>query len=381
MKALVDLDNALAGGDAHAALSAFIAAHTFPIVEDDTATFFYWDGHPADAIVLRHWVFGLESAQPLTPIPGTDAFALTVPLPHAGRVEYKLEVQRDGGRRWIHDPLNPRRAFDPFGSNSVCPMPGYKEPRWARHDPQARLGRLSSFELRSKVWNDTRRIQVYLPYEFRRHRSYPLIICHDGSDYLRFAGMGPILDNLITRHELQPAIIAFIDGGDRNREFGAHPDHPRYVVEEVLPALEARFRIRPGARNRGLMGASFGGVASLWTAWNYPGVFGKLLLQSGSFVFTDVGHHGRSELWDPVVAFINEFRLDPGRVDAQIFQSCGTFESLIAYNRALYPLIRQSGLKVRFREASDGHNWIAWRDQLRDGLTWLYPGHLWMTYD
>ena len=24
---------------------------------------------------------------------------------------------------------------------------------------------------------------------------------------------------------------------------------------------------------------------------------------------------------------------------------------------------------------------IAWRDQLREGLTWLYPGHLWMTYD
>ena len=76
------------------------------------------------------------------------------------------------------------------------------------------------------------------------------------------------------------------------------------------------------------MGASFGGVASLWTAWNHPGVFGKLLLQSGSFVFTDVGHHGRGPLWDPVVGFINDFRLDPARIDAQVFASCGTFESL-----------------------------------------------------
>ena len=152
-------------------------------------------------------------------------------------------------------------------------------------------------------------------------------------------------------------------------------------MEDVLPALEARFRIAEGASNRGLMGASFGGVASLWTAWNYPGVFGKLMLQSGSFVFTDVGGHGRGPLWDPVVAFVNQFRGDPGRVAAQVYMSCGTFESLIAYNRALVPVMQQSGLRVRFRESQDGHNWIAWRDQLRGGLTWLYPGHLWMTYD
>jgi enterochelin esterase family protein len=129
------------------------------------------------------------------------------------------------------------------------------------------------------------------------------------------------------------------------------------------------------------MGASFGGVASLHTAWTYPGVFGQLLLQSGSFVFTDIGGHGRSPLWDPVVAFVNQLRLDPARIDARVFASCGTFESLIAYNRAIVPLLRQAGLSVRFREARDGHNWIAWRDQLRDGLTYVLPGHLWMTYD
>ncbi|MFK7928982.1 MAG: alpha/beta hydrolase [Myxococcota bacterium] len=381
MTVLARLQESLGSGDTHAVLRAFVEANTFPIVEDDTATFFYWDGHAADAILLRHWVFGLESAQALIRIPNTDAFALTVALPPAGRVEYKFEVQRHGGRQWIRDPLNDRRAFDPFGSNSVCPMPGYQQPKWAELDPKARLGRLTHFHLESKVWGGSRKVQVYLPYEYRSHREYPLIIAHDGSDYLRFSGFGQILDNLMTRHELLPAIVVLIDGGNRNVEFGAHPDHPRYIVEELLPAIEERFRILPGAHNRGLMGASFGAVASLWTAWNYPGVFGKLLLQSGSFVFTDVGHHGRSELWDPVVAFINTLRADPARLDAQVFMSCGTFESLIAYNRALAPLLRQAGIRLRFREASDGHNWIAWRDQLREGLTWLYPGHLWMTYD
>ena len=34
------------------------------------------------------------------------------------------------------------------------------------------------------------------------------------------------------------------------------------------------------------MGASFGAVASLAAAWRHQGFFGRLLLQSGSFVFT-----------------------------------------------------------------------------------------------
>jgi enterochelin esterase family protein len=61
--------------------------------------------------------------------------------------------------------------------------------------------------------------------------------------------------------------------------------------------------------------------------------------------------------------------------------SCGTFESLIYYNRSLIPLLRRAGLTVRFQESHDGHNWIAWRDHLRSGLTWTFPGRLWMYYE
>jgi enterochelin esterase family protein len=61
--------------------------------------------------------------------------------------------------------------------------------------------------------------------------------------------------------------------------------------------------------------------------------------------------------------------------------SCGVFESLIHYNRTLAPGLVRAGVPVRFIEAQDGHNWICWRDRLRDALTWLFPGHLWMVYE
>jgi len=40
----------------------------------------------------------------------------------------------------------------------------------------------------------------------------------------------------------------------------------------------------------------------------------------------------------------------------------------------LVPLLQARRLQVRFEEARDGHNWQNWRDRMRAGLTFLFPG-------
>ncbi len=366
---------------ATAELEKFVHENAFPIVDGVTATFFYWDRRQVDGVQLLHWVFGLEARQEFQRIPGTNAFYLPIELPAAARVEYKFAVIRGEQQQLTRDPLNARQAFDPFGSNSVCPMPGYFDPVWCRTDARARQGRLETLEIESKVWGGTRKIDIYLPNEYKRHKRYPLLICHDGNDYRKFAGIRKVLDNLIHGHEVAPLIIAFTSGYSRNEEYAANPKQAKFLVEEVLPAVERAYPILDNPDHRGLMGASFGAVSSLYTAWTYPGVFGRLLLQSGSFKFTDVGKKDDGPLWEPIYSFVNTLRQDPARINARIFMSCGTFESLIYYNRSLLPLLRDNGLAVRCVESQDGHNWINWRDRLRDGLSFLYPGHLWMYYE
>jgi enterochelin esterase family protein len=135
------------------------------------------------------------------------------------------------------------------------------------------------------------------------------------------------------------------------------------------------------AGGRGLMGASFGAVASLHAAWRYPALFGRLLLQSGSFAFSDIGHHRRGAVFDPVVRFVNEFRAAPGQPAERMYLSCGIYESLIYENRSIVPLLNGQGIEVRYEEVRDGHNWQNWRDRLRTGLSWLFPGPLWMVYE
>jgi enterochelin esterase family protein len=98
-------------------------------------------------------------------------------------------------------------------------------------------------------------------------------------------------------------------------------------------------------------------------------------------VFTEIGDHDRGPVFDPVVKFVNEFRKAPGKPADNVFVSCGVYESLIYYNRSLVPLLQETGMQVRFREAHDGHNWENWRDRLREGLSWLFPGPLWLVYE
>ena len=61
-------------------------------------------------------------------------------------------------------------------------------------------------------------------------------------------------------------------------------------------------------------------------------------------------------------------RAAPGRPADRVYQACGIYESLIYYNRSLYPLLQDTGMTVRFTEVRDGHNWENWRDRLREAV-------------
>lgn len=362
-----------------ARVQEFLAGRRVPIVEGSSVTFL-WHG-PASGVSLRHWVFGLESSTALTRIDGTDLWHLTLEIPPGSRVEYKFEVWRNGGSAWVEDPLNPNRARDPFGQNSVLQAEGYEAPAWTRPDPLARPGTLEAVTFDSPTLG-RRPGHVYVPARFRRSRQYPLLVVHDGSDYLNYTGLKTVLDNLIHRLEIPDLVVAFTDSPDRLREYANDPAHARFVTEELAPLLASRFPLVDSPRARCLMGASFGAVAALSTAWRYPGRWGRLLLQSGSFAFTDIGtQNRRGPLFDRVVEFVNEFRAEPGAVSERVFVSCGVYESLIYENRSLVPLLGATGMDVRFVEARDGHNWENWRDRLREGLSWLHPGPLMLVYE
>ena len=356
-----------------AAVHRFLARHQVPIVEGSRCTFLFRG--EAEQVHLVHQIFGLPGRLPLRRLPGTDLWYLVLELPDGSRVEYQLEVSRDGRAERVNDPLNPRLAHSPLGSSSVCYARGYQVPDWAQPDPDSRPGTLTEFTMPSRALRRDATVMLYLPARFRRGGRYPLLVVHDGGDYLRYAAASTVLDNLIHRLDVAEVVAAFTYPGNRLAEYANSAAHARYLTAELVPRLEQEFPLAATPSGRCLMGASFGAVAALSAACRYPASYGSLILQSGSFVFTDIGHdHGGGPAFEPVVRFVNRYRAAPRRVADQVFVSCGVYEPLIVPNRSMVPTFEAAGMSVRYAEARDGHSWDNWRDRLREGLSWIFPG-------
>lgn len=360
-------------------VDAFVRDTEFPLVDGTDVTFVYRGD--VEAVFLRCWIAGLDTAQPFQALQGTDLWATTIELPKGSRIEYKFEVISGGNKELILDPLNGVVAHDPFGANSVCQGYGYERPEWSVPNPDSREGSLHRKHVESAAFGESREIQVYLPATYRSNRRYPLLVVHDGEDYLRYADLKAVLDNLTHRLEIPSVIAALVQSPDRLNEYSGNDSHAQFLVDDLLPFMATEYPLINEAESRCLMGASFGGVASLHAAWRYPESFGSLLLQSGSFAFSDIGRHNRGPVFDPVVRFMNEFREQPNPPAKRAFLSCGMYESLIYENRSLVPHLQNKGVEVRFEEARDAHNWENWRDRLRIGLSWLMPGPAWQVYE
>lgn len=362
------------------AIQRFIEQHQFPIVEGTRCTFVAWVH--ADAVFVRHRVIGLDSDLAMRRIENTDIWYAVVEMPADSRVEYQFELRR--GEQWerFNDPHNPRVARSPVGDSSVCYGRGYRVPDWAVVDPDARPGELLELMVRSQAQRRDNRVTLYLPARFRSAGQYPLLVVHDGGDFLEYASMKVVLDNLIHRMDMAEAVVAFTYPGERLTEYPNTSAHARWITRELVPQLEEQFPLVAHASGRALMGSSFGAIAALSTAVRHPDTYGSLLLQSGSFVFTDIGEsHPEAPSFDPVVKFMNRYRRRPTRVADRMFLSCGVYEPLIVYNRAMVPVFGDTGMSVNYVESRDGHNWESWRDRLRDGLSWLFPGEQMYVYE
>jgi enterochelin esterase-like enzyme len=362
-------------------IDRFLQRHSVPINEGARTTFL-WRGE-ADQVLVRHRVVGLPDPMPLRPIRDTDLWYVTTEMPEGSRVEYQFEIVRgEHHEEFVNDPLNPKLAHGPYGSSSVCAATGYEVPDWCLPDDEARPGEVVELSMASKALRRQVQFYLYRPARFRTVQHYPLLVVHDGMDYLDYASAKTVLDNLIHRNEVAEMVVAFVPPGNRLVEYANHAPHARFVARELVPHLTETLPLVDSPEGRTLVGSSFGGVASLSTAVRYPGLFGSLLLESPSLVFTDIGYdHGGGKVFNPVVKFVNSYRARPRRVVDRIYQTCGMYEPLITPNRSMVDTFRDTGMEVRYVEARDGHNWENWRDRLRDGLTWLHPGEQKFVYE
>src|SRR5436305_9101821 len=143
----------------------------------------------------------------------------------------------------------------------------------------------------SKILRNRRDVLVYLPPGYRRFsgKRYPVLYLHDGQNVFDAAtafagvewGVDETAQRLIRQKLIEPLIIVAIanTGEERIHEYGPTPariDPPkrkrskgllrsygRFLIEELKPFIERKYRTQREAEFTGLGGSSLGGLATI----------------------------------------------------------------------------------------------------------------------
>ena len=270
-------------------------------------------------------------------------------FPHSARVEYKLIV--DG--KWITDPLNPNKVENGVGGeNSFFTMVDYKPTMWANAEGMTKYW-LRTERVDSKIYG-TREIGVYVPEGFEK-QELPVLYLQDGTDYQKRADAVTIQRNLVKAGKIKPFIMVFIDYKDRMKEYFASDDYAKYLATEIVPLIDTKYKTIKSRDGRGVLGASLGGITSVWVGLKYPEVFSRISGQSSSF-------------WVDNERVVRELeKLDSNQTKFKFYFDDGTLEG-VEDSRKVVEILKQKGYEVTYIEGAAGHNWTSWRDRLADAF-------------
>ena len=258
--------------------------------------------------------------------------AVTLEFPRGVYVEY---AYFDANKQPIADPANPVRPKHPwhdFDRAVTLPYNDFKEsPR-----PHTFRGHVYDHRMYSQTFGGQRTYYVYEP----NLPPVATLYVQDGEGYYEKLCFHEVVEALLEREEIQPVRLVMIEPQDREKEYWFNERYESFLLGEILPEVDQRYG---ATEERGLWGASLGGMVSAWLAWRNPQVFTKVGSQSGCFT---ADPQGGDEYHDP--------------------------EWLLAPNRRFAAMLVDKGYPHDYQERPGGHNWATWEQGLEPGLKYLF---------
>ena len=162
--------------------------------------------------------------------------------------------------------------------------------------------------MKSEYW-------IYVPAQYDARTAAALMVFQDGRGYTDRDGRNPalnVIDNLIAEKRIPVMICVFINPGDiegppgtptyafvkaysqkwkrsmkdsmRSTLYDTVSDrYARYLRDEVLADVAAKYNIRKDSYSRAITGLSSGGICAFNTAWQMPEQFSRVISWIGSF--------------------------------------------------------------------------------------------------
>jgi len=247
----------------------------------------------------------------------------------------------------------------------------------------------------SKILGNRRDILVYLPRGYRAlsRRRYPVLYLNDGQNVFDAAtsfsgvewGVDETAERLIKENLIEPLIVvAVANTGEKRvdeyaltrgvidakakrkrRSKGLARKYAGFLMDEVKPYIDRKYRTNPDAEFTGLGGSSLGGLVTLAIGILYPQVFSRLIVMSPSIWWDDFA----------IYRLVDSIQQKP---PLKIWLDTGTAEPGWEQARELLNRLLEKGWKLpkdlQYMEAQGSdHSEAAWAARVEPALRFLFP--------
>lgn len=360
------------------ALSGQPAAVASPEINADHTVTFRLRAPGARTVALR--CEGVPDATLIKNDDGVWSFTTAPLAPDIYYYSYIVDSVR------MTDPANPHLKYNLLSNSSelIVPSPAGAPPQiWQRTG--APRGILHRHSYKSKTSGDDRDFIVYTPPGYdpadAGARHPVLYLLHGYSDdataWSTAGRADTILDNLIAAGKARPMIVVMPLGyGTLDvvragwQGMRAKPglweknlrDFDPILTGEIVPQVEAAYRVSTKREDRAIAGLSMGGAESLAIGLNHTDLFAWIGAFSSGGLPTDFD------------AAYPKYNGDTAKQIRLLWLACGKEDQLITVNNNIVAWLKQKapGVSLQYTVSEHGHTFRNWRRYLADFAPLLF---------
>ncbi len=255
---------------------------------------------------------------------------------------------------------------------------------------------MDNLSIPSKILKMDRKYAVYLPPDYETSdRSYPVLYLLHGSgdDQTGWVQFGEVLyfaDKAIKEGNATPMIIIMPDANTGTRGYSNNATgtwrYEDFFFDELMPALEKKYRIKSDKRYRAISGLSMGGGGTFTYALHHPELFSAACPLSASTGPATIEDAAKSlKRTDPglsdalvqkfyerqsVLALVKEMP-DSLKKAVRWYIDCGDDDFLYEGNALVHIAMRKKEIPHEYRVRDGSHSWKYWREALPEVLKFV----------
>jgi putative tributyrin esterase len=249
---------------------------------------------------------------------------------------------------------------------------------------------VENHKLNSKLMAREMPYRVILPYEYRRSGgNFPVI-------YL-LHGLTGHFDNWTDKTKIREYvasagnqyIVVMPEGGDGWYTDSVSENNDRYesyIIEELIPEIDKKFRTVADRKNRFIAGLSMGGYGAIKFGLKRPDLFSLVGSFSGALEPASWTDKNTAEWLSKSIMKVYGAADSPTRRENDIYKivrelppekikdlpfiyaSCGTEDFFYKNSRGFADLLQERKIPHEYRELPGTHNWIFWDSQAQEFL-------------